>query len=315
MLVTDDKHPADLLEHGHIDSIIRQAVQYGKNVITGIRMATLWAAEYFGLAWQGAIAPGYTADILVLNKLDEVSVCDVYHKGELVVENGKVKAFDKPVVTETIKERVRHSFQMEELTADDFMVAKATDKQCRVIRLVPGELLTKEWITELNWDNANGIDVERDILKLAVIERHHHTGHKGIGFVTGCGLQCGAIASSVSHDSHNLIVIGANEADMAKAANEIQKMGGGSIVVKDGEVLAQMPLPIAGLMTDLPAEEIAKQNEALREQVHQLGVPEEIEPFMSMAFVSLPVIPHLKMTTFGLVDVDQFKLVDLVVKE
>ena len=312
MLVTDDKHPADLLAHGHIDAIIRQAVRCGKNPVTGIKMATLGAAEYFGLQWQGAVAPGYVADILVLDDLNEISVCDVYHKGEMVVENGSLKAFDTPSVDSELKEKVCHSFQMDALAAEDFFVDEAPEKQCRVIRLVKGELLTEEWQTELDWAKTNGIDVQRDILKLAVIERHHHTGHKGIGFINGCGLQCGAIASSVSHDSHNLIVIGANENDMAVAANAIREMGGGSIVVKDGEVIAKMPLPIAGLMTDLPAEEIAKQNEELRESVHQLGVPKDIEPFMSMAFVSLPVIPHLKMTTNGLVDVDQFCLVNLV---
>ena len=314
MLVTDDKHPADLLEQGHIDAILRQAVRSGKNPVTAIRMATLQAAEYFGLKWQGAIAPGYVADILVLDNLDEISVCDVYHKGELVVENKAVKAFAKPDISAELKEKVSHSFHLDELCAQDFMVAEQKGRKCRVIRLVKGELLTEEWHTELDWELANGIDVNRDILKLAVIERHKNTGHKGVGYIHGCGLKCGAIASSVSHDSHNLIVIGTNEEDMANAANEIRKIGGGSVVVKDGEVIAKMPLPIAGLMTDLAAEEIAKQNEELRKSVYQLGVPEDIEPFMSMAFVSLAVIPHLKMTTHGLVDVDQFQLTDLVVE-
>ena len=170
--------------------------------------------------------------------------------------------------------------------------------------------MTDEQITPINWEKNNGIDVERDILKLAVIERHKNTGHKGLGFITGIGLKKGAIASSVSHDSHNMIVIGTCDEDMAIAANHI-RTSGGSVVVADGKVIADMKLPIAGLMSELSGEEIAEDNEAVRAAVYKFGVPKDIEPFMNMAFVSLSVIPSLKMTTQGLVDVNKQERVSL----
>ena len=314
MLVTDDRHPADLISEGHIDNIIRQAVKEGKSPLAAIRMATLQTAEYFGIGNVGAVAPGYRADLLVLDQLDTVQVCDVYCEGRLAVSAGKVLDFKIPDVRSDIKKMVRNSFYMEELTEDDFYIdvpADASAKRCRIIKIRPGQLITDHWITEIDFDRMNGIDTQRDILKLAVIERHLNTGHKGLGFISGIGLRKGAIASSVSHDSHNLIVIGTNHADMTIAANRIRTLGGGNVVVSEGEIVAEMPLPLAGLMSDLPAEEVARQNEKVREAVHTLGASDEIEPFMNMAFLSLPVIPDIKMTTLGLVDVNSQKLLPL----
>lgn len=314
MLVTDDRHPADLISEGHIDNIIRQAVKEGKSPLAAIRMATLQTAEYFGIGNVGAVAPGYRADLLVLDQLDTVQVCDVYCEGRLAVSAGKVLDFKIPDVRSDIKKMVRNSFYMEELTEDDFYIdvpADASAKRCRIIKIRPGQLITDQWITEIDFDRMNGIDTQRDILKLAVIERHLNTGHKGLGFISGIGLRKGAIASSVSHDSHNLIVIGTNHADMTIAANRIRTLGGGNVVVYEGEIVAEMPLPLAGLMSDLPAEEVARQNEKVREAVHTLGASDEIEPFMNMAFLSLPVIPDIKMTTLGLVDVNSQKLLPL----
>ena len=168
-------------------------------------------------------------------------------------------------------------------------------------------------ITEIDFEHRNGVDIERDILKISVVERHLSTGHIGLGFISGIGMKKGAIASSVSHDSHNLIVIGANEEDMTIAANRIRTLGGGLIVVADGEILAEMPLPVAGLMSQLSAAEAARENEDIRRAVYSLGVPENIEPFMTMAFVSLPVIPKLKMTTRGLANVESQEIVPLFV--
>ena len=310
LLVTDDKHPADLLQ-GHLDESIRLAARAGKNPVTGIRMATLWAAEHFGLKRVGAVAPGYRADLVVLRDLAEVSVQDVYYSGELVVEEGRMVNFEPPRVTAALRERVYGAFQL--LPVEHFHIEAQGCRRCRVIQLKKGELLTDEWITDLDFDKDNGVDVERDIVKLAVVERHRGTGHRGIGFLSGLGLKNGAIASSVSHDSHNLIVAGASERDMVRAAERISALGGGCVVVRDGEVLAEMPLPVAGLMSDLSASEVARQNAQLRKQAHALGVPEEIEPFMPLAFLSLPVIPHLKMTTRGLTDVDGQRLVPLFV--
>lgn len=312
LLVTDDRHPADLLEKGHIDGIIRKAGENGKSVIAGIQMATIQAAQCFGLRYTGAIAPGYTADILVLSDLEKVEVSDVYYHGRMVVNQGSLLDFAEPAVRQDVWKSVRNSFCMDELTEADFYI-EPQGRRCRVIKTIPDQLLTEEMITDLDFERGNGIDTERDILKLAVVERHLRTGHIGLGFISGIGMKKGAIASSVSHDSHNLIVVGADEKDMTIAANRIRSLGGGLIVVADGEILAEMPLPVAGLMSQLSATEAAAENEKIRDAVHHLGVPEDAEPFMTTAFVSLPVIPKLKMCTRGLVDVQQQKIVPLFV--
>ena len=313
LLVTDDKHPADLLRRGHIDSIIREAAAMGKSPITGIRMATLNAAERFGLNGTGAVAPGYKADLLVLDDLADVRVSDVYYGGRKVVDCGKTVSFEKPYIRQDVWKAVRNSFYLAAVRENDLRIEPESDT-CRVIELVPGQLITKNAAMKLDFSRNGGIDTERDILKLAVIERHMDSGHIGLGFVSGMGLKTGAIASSVSHDSHNLLVVGTNDADMCDAANHIRSIGGGLAVVKDGELLAEMPLPIGGLMGKKSAEEMARLNEEVREAVAKLGVPDGIEPFMNMAFISLPVIPSLKMTTTGLVDVDNFCPVPLFVK-
>jgi adenine deaminase len=288
---------------GHIDHIIRLAVEMGKSPITAIQMATIQAAQRFGLPFVGAIAPGYRADVLVLGDLDRVDVEDVYAAGRKVVSRKAVVAIEPPAVDGELERAARNSFHLDELTAEDFHIEEKSAR-CRVIELIPGQILTKEAICEMDWSRGNGVDEERDILKLAVIERHKNTGHRGLGFVRGFGIRKGAIASSVSHDSHNIIVVGSDDRDMAAAANHIRQKGG-SVVVSEGKILSEMALPVAGLMTDRSGEEIARANEAVREAVRRLGVPEGIEPFMNMAFVSLPVIPSLKMATQGLVDVER----------
>lgn len=314
VLVSDDKHPADLLSNGHIDEIIRIAVRNGKSAVTGIKMATIQAAEHFGLKNLGAVAPSYKADLVVLDSLETVNVCDVYKSGRKVVENGQTLDFCAPRINEGLDSIVRNSFHIDELKKEDFIINETGKRACRVIKLIKNQLLTEELIAELDFDKNNGIDIGRDILKLAVIERHNNTGHRGLGFVNGISMKQGAIAASVSHDSHNLIVIGTNESDMVTAANRIRELGGGMVTVNNGEILAEMPLPMAGLMTDVSAQVAAQQNEAVRESVYALGVSGDIEPFMTMAFVSLPVIPHLKMTTNGLIDVDKFELVPLILQ-
>ena len=310
VLVTDDRHPADLISEGHIDNIIRLAAKKGKSAITAIQMATLHAAQCFGLAYKGAIAPGYTADILVLNDIDTVDICDVYTSGKKIVENKTVGEIKAPAVPSELTEAVLHSLHLDALTAEDFYI-KPEGKRCRVIKTVKNQVLTDEWITDIDFGKNNGVDTERDILKLAVIERHKRTGHRGIGFISGIGLKAGAIASTVSHDSHNLIVIGTNDSDMALAANHLIEIGGGYVAVKDGKILADMPLPIAGLMSFNSAKESAEINEKIRNTVYELGVPTDIAPLMTMSFVSLSVIPSIKMTTRGLVDVNSQKLLSL----
>ncbi|MBR3692330.1 MAG: adenine deaminase [Clostridia bacterium] len=312
LLVTDDKHPADLAETGHIDHIIRRAAALGKSPITGIRMATLQAAQYFGLRHVGAVAPGYRADVLVLEDLESLSVRDVYAAGIKVVDRGQVCDIPQPPVDEKLSEIVRNSFHLEPLTAEDFRI-EPVEGLCRLIGVLPGEIYTEEIHERVDFSQNGGIDTGRDILKLAVIERHAGSGHRGLGFVRGVGLKRGAIASSVSHDSHNIIVIGTNDADMALAAMRVCE-GGGNCVVADGEVLAEMQLPVGGLMSDAAGGEVARQNEAVRRAVEALGVAEGIEPFMNMAFLSLTVIPNLKMTPQGLFDVTRMARCGLEVR-
>ena len=307
MLVSDDKHPADLLREGHIDAIIRQAAAAGKDPVTGIRMATLQAAEHFGLKKVGAVAPGYDADILILDDLPSVSVAEVFCKGRRVAAGGRMLS---PAIARPVPDEVRDTFRMQRLTETDFALPYTGRRLCRVIRIGRNGLFTEERHETIDFDTAGGIDTGRDILKIAVIERHAGTGHKGLGFVSGTGLRRGAIASSVSHDSHNLIVIGADEKDMAAAGNRVLSLGGGLVTACDGEIVAEMPLPVAGLMTELPAAAAARQNEAVRDSARALCAA-GAELFMTAAFVSLPVIPHLRLTTKGLADTDLRTLVPL----
>jgi len=312
LLVTDDRHPADLIRHGHIDNIVRKAIRDGKNPVRCIRMATIQAAQYFGLKFTGAVAPGYIANLVVLSDLEKILVQDVFHHGKKVVENGNMLPVPKPSVPKALADAVKSTVHIKMIKQEQFAVEPKSEK-CHVIKLIPFDLLTEDMVADMNWQNG-GYDLDRDILKLAVVERHHDTGHIGLGFINGVGLKKGAIASTVSHDSHNLIIIGTNDEDMALAANTIRDIGGGSVFVADGMVLAQMPLPVAGLMSELSADEVAEQNKKLRDMIHSCGVPENVEPFMNMAFVSLTVIPFIKMSTHGLVDVNSQKLIDLYVK-
>lgn len=311
ILVTDDRHPADIAREGHVDRIIKLAVENGKDAVKAIRMASLQAAQCFGIPYVGAVAPAYRADLLILGDLNTMDVEDVYAAGVKVVEKKRMLPLSAPKIQKELIDTVTNSFHVDPLKPSDFHIEEKSER-CRVIRVIAGQLITNEEITAIDWKKNNGVDPQRDILKLAVIERHKHTGHRGLGFITGIGLKKGAIASSVSHDSHNIIVIGTNDADMTLAANHIRATGG-SVVVADGEVIADMKLPIAGLMTDRSGEEIARDNEAVRAAVYALGVNRDIEPFMNMAFVSLSVIPSLKMTTQGLIDVNRQERVPLYI--
>lgn len=312
LLATDDKHPEDFFKEGHIDGIIRRAVELGKSPITGIRLATIQAAEYFGLDKVGAIAPGYRADLLVLDDLDTIKIRDVYKNGERIVSEGELIKKTKAGNDACYDSIVKSTFNLKVLRDEDFCIHPESDK-CRVIKVLPHQIITDEEIENLDFEKNNGIDTDRDILKISVIERHHNTGHMGVGFIKGIGMKKGAIASSVSHDSHNLIVIGTNEADMACAANRVAELGGGYVAVADGVVLAELPLPVAGLMSEESAEKITELNVTLNNVISSLGVAEDIEPLMHMAFVSLSVIPNLKLSTRGLIDVNSQKIVSLFV--
>ena len=302
MLVTDDKHGSDLIDNGHIDYIIRKAIRAGKDPLNAIKMATLNAAMYFGLKDRGAIAPGYIADIIVLSDLEEFTVEKVFKNGRLTVDGGKnVRAIKSPSIDKEKYPRVFNSFNLREIKPSDLEIRDEGTKK-RVIKVIPGQILTEELIVESSSKQA---EPDKDIIKLAVIERHKGTGHTGVGFVSGYGLKKGAIASSVAHDSHNLIVAGCTDGDMALAANTVRENGGGLAVVCDGKVLSSLPLPIGGLMCEMNVNDVEDILRVMKEQARQLGVNEGIDPFMTLAFTALPVIPKLRLLTQGVVDVDK----------
>ncbi|SHO54065.1 adenine deaminase [Anaerocolumna xylanovorans] len=310
MLVTDDRHPGDLLHTGHLDYLLCKATEYGANPITAIQMVTLHPAQYFGLKDMGAIAPGYCADMVILKDLVHFTVDSVYKDGKLVAKDGGAVQDGNPVVKRDAdcaftedRKRIFRSFHCSELKPSDFYF-KNQGSFKRIMELVPGELITKELILPCDEEEnyRSGIKVSEDIIKLAVIERHLNTGHIGIGLMKGYGLQAGAVASSIAHDSHNIIVAGTTEEDMSLAANCVRAGNGGLAVVRDGKVLGELPLPIGGLMSEEDAGIVDKILEKLKEETYKLGIKAGIDPFMTLAFLSLSVIPKIKLTTKGLAD-------------
>lgn len=315
MLVTDDKHPGDLIRGGHIDFIIREAVALGADPIRAIKMGTLHTAEYFGLKKRGAVAPGYRADLTVLNNLRDFQVLRVYKDGKLAAKNGKVifeKAAETPEWDAEIKKRVFHSFHCRPIQSSDLALTKK-ENQIRVIDLVSHELITKERIE--NWTElpgmAAGVNPEKDVVKLVALERHEGNGHIGIGFLGNYGLKKGAVATSVGHDSHNLVIAGVTDEDIAAAGNRVVENEGGLAIAVDGKVVLDLPLKIAGLMSELPVEEVDRRLEAMKSLSQELGVHENVDAFMTLAFVSLPVIPKLRLNTYGVIDAEKQQIVDV----
>ncbi len=313
MLVTDDRHPGDLICGGHIDYIIRKAIAAGVEPTVAVKMGTLIPAEYFGLKQNGAVAPGYAADLVVVSDLEKFTVESVYKNGVLVAEHGKVLESTPLSFNETAFARVLNSFDMDEITMGDLELHETGENE-RVICLTPHELLTGEKIIPFqdHPGTAPGVDVENKIVKLAVFERHHHSGHVGLGFLGNYGLKCGAVASSIAHDSHNLIVAGTNDADMVLAGNTVRKNKGGLAFVRNGKVVGELALPVAGLMSMENAENVEEKVQALKAALKEAGISEEIDAFMTLAFVSLPAIPKLRLNTYGVVDVEQHKIVPAV---
>ena len=293
MFCTDDKHPSDLLEKGHIDYIIKKAIGLGVDPIVAVKTACHNPARYFALNNRGAIAPGYLADFAVIDNFENFNVEMVFKKGVLTCRNGEVQNFETPVIESYLAERAHNTFHVARLSAEDFRDVRPRG----VIGLVPGEIVST--------DNgyASGVDAERDILKIAVIERHKNTRHIGLGYLQGYGLRSGAVATSISHDSHNIIVVGTNEEDMAFAANRIVENCGGITVVENGKVMGEVVLEIAGLMSDDSLVTVNDKLENAKEQAFRLGVSRGIDPFMTLSFMSLPVIPTLRLTTRGVIDV------------
>ena len=294
MFCTDDKHPNDLLEKGHIDYIVKKAIGLGVDPITAVKVACHNAARYFLLNNRGAIAPGYLGDFVIIDNFQDFHIEKVYKKGELMVENGIVKDFPEPPIEQYLTDRAHSTFHVGTLTTEDFI-----DHRPRgIIGMVNGE------ITTVDAGYSDRIDVEYDVLKIAVVERHKNTHHIGIGFLQGYGLKSGAVATSISHDSHNIIVVGTNEADMAAAVNRVVELNGGIVVWDGGEPKAEVPLAIAGIMSDEPLVTVNEKLERAKEQAHALGVSQGIDPFMTLSFMALPVIPSLRITTRGVFDVN-----------
>lgn len=297
MFATDDKHPSDLLYGGHIDYIVKQALKNGADPIVALKTATHHAARYFLLNNKGAIASGYLADIVVVDNLEDFNVETVFKRGKLVFD-GEVKDFSAPTVDEKLAEKCFDTFHLNSVTPSSFKV----DGKLGLIGLVGGELLTR------NLGTADKIDVENDILKIACIERHKGTNHIGVGYVKGYSLKSGAVATSVAHDSHNIITVGCNDDDIAVAVNAIKDSKGGIAVVENGKIKALLELPIAGLMSDDPLTTVNEKLENAKSSAYELGADKSIDPFMTLSFLSLPVIPSLRITTKGVFDAENWKM-------
>ncbi len=307
MWCTDDRHPHDLLSHGHIDSMVREAIRRGLDPLTAIQMATLNPADYFNLRHLGAVAPGRQADLVVFRDLADLCVEQVYCRGRLAARDGGMA----PSVPRPAPVPVPPSMNVDPGSLD-FAVA-AAGRRMRVITLVPDQIVTAQEVVEAPLAGGAAVsDPARDLLKIAVVERHRRSGRIGKGFVRGFGLARGALASSVAHDSHNIIVVGVDDGDMAAAVTAVIAMGGGLAAASGGRVLERLALPVAGLMSDEPVETVRRGLDALLAAARHLGaVPGD--PFMALSFLALPVIPELKITDRGLVDVAQFAPVPLFV--
>ena len=293
MFCTDDKHPNDLLEKGHIDYIVKKAISLGADSITAVKVACHNAARYFLLNNRGGISPGYLADFVIIDNFQDFNIEQVYKKGVLMVDHGEIQDFPSPEIEPYLVERAHKTFHVAALTAEDF----AEKRPRGIIGMVDGE------ITTVDAGYSDRIDVEYDVLKIAVVERHKNTHHIGIGYIQGYGLKSGAIATSISHDSHNIIVVGTNETDMAAAVNRVVELNGGIVVWDGGQSVAEVPLAIAGIMSDEPLVTVNEKLETAKDAAHKLGVNPGIDPFMTLSFMALPVIPSLRITTRGVFDV------------
>ena len=304
MFVTDDRHPRDLKVH--INDMVRRAVDAGVDVRKAVQIGSLNTAEYFGLKNQGAIAPGYRADMLILPDLKTF-------KPDMVIKDGKIVAKEGELLKTSVKfekPSVRSSINVRWIEKKDFEI-KGTSKFVNTIEIIPHQLVTKSSVCEAKFENGFlNSNTETDTLKILVMERHRATGNIGKGFVKGFNLKSGAIASTVAHDSHNMIIVGTNDFDMYTAAVELVKMQGGKVVVKDGKIIAKLPLPIAGLISDKDFDYVVKHCEELNNAAKELGCTLD-DAFMTMSFLSLPVIPELKITDKGLFSTKKWDFVKI----
>lgn len=313
VLSADDLQAKTMLEKGHLDNSIRICIEEGVSPFRAIQMATINAAQCCQLNDRGAIAPGLRADLVIFSDLAQLEIEATYIEGELIAENGKYLPSVKRVSTENVQSSVHiDKFQPEQLTLT------LTSEKARVIEVIPQEALTNEAIVSIKRDEQDQFvyDPQQDVTKIAVIERHHNTGNAFVGLLKDYGLKKGAIGLSIAHDSHNLIVTGTNDKDMTVAVQALKEQEGGVVLIESGKVIGSMALPIAGLMSDLTGEEVAKQEAEINRLAHEvLGVSEKVDPIMTLGFMSLAVIPDLKITDIGLVDVTKFEVVPVSVEE
>ncbi|MGA8849884.1 MAG: adenine deaminase [Dehalococcoidia bacterium] len=306
--VVDDRSCSDLLREGDIDAVVRKAISRGLEPVRAIQMATINAAEYFRLHDRGGIGPGYIANLITITDLAKLEIDMVLYRGKLVAKQGK-PLFTPPPVTLGLRGTVR----IKPLTAKSLSLrakrSNLSEESYPVIEIIPGQIITKKAMEEIKVvDGTVMPDVERDILKLVVVERHKASGNIGLGLVKGFGLKKGALASSVAHDSHNIIAVGTNDLDIIKAIEEINRLQGGLVVCADLEILASLPLPIAGLLSPEPLDVVVFQHENVEKAATTLGnLPPA--PFAILSFLALPVIPELRLTDLGLVDVNEFRLI------
>jgi adenine deaminase len=323
-LVSDDRDPIDLKENGHLDFLVRTAISFGLPPIRAIQMASINTARYFGLNNIGAIAPGFRADFILLEDLESFKISEVFLTGKRI-DNGDTSSINNEAVsvltndnTFSLSHILQNTIRIESISDSNMFLipppnSGSLSAGIQVIGVIPGQIITKKRIIPAKIDEEYGVvaDAHRDLAKLAVIERHHRTGNIGLGFVQGLGLERGAIASSVAHDSHNIVVAGMNDNDMLTAVRHISSIGGGLSVVENGHVIAALALPIAGLMSNQPIESVISSLKALNQACLKLGNNVIKDPFMLLSFLSLSVIPSLKLTDKGLVDVDKFQFTSL----
>ena len=300
--VVDDRSCSDLLKEGDIDAVVRKAIGLGLDPVRAIQMATINPAEYFRLYDRGAIAPGYMANFITITDLSKLEIDAVFYRGKPVAKQGR-PLFLPPSVALELRDTVR----MKSPTAKSLRIAP-TDETYPIIEIVPGQIVTKKAVEKVKIVDGTVVsDVDRDVLKLVVVERHRSSGNVGLGMVRGFGLKKGALASSVAHDSHNIIAVGTNDFDILKAIEEIKTLQGGLVVCANLEVLASLPLPIAGLLSPEPLNVVASQYEKVEQAAANLGnLPPS--PFSILSFLALPVIPELRLTDLGLVDVNESRL-------
>ena len=313
LLCSDDRQPKTILHEGHLDNHLRICVEEGIDPVTAIRMATLNAAECFGLKDRGAIAPGYRADIVLMDDLKAFNVNRVWIEGKLVAEDGKYL----PTIEKYDISSVKGSVVLKDFSKDKFKMNLKSNK-VNVIGILPGGVVTEKLTAEITLDE-NGefvFEPDKDIVKVAVLERHHMTGNVACGFLKGYGIKEGAVALSIAHDSHNIIVVGVNDDEMEFAVNALVEQEGGIVLVKEGKVIESMPMPIAGLMSDQSGEWVDEKLTAIHDKAYlELGICEDVEPVMTLCFMSLIVIPAIKITDTGLFDVTTFSFIPVEINE